>query len=162
MKFAREGSFCYNNFMKAVVQRVKSASVSIGGELFSSIENGLLVLLGVEKGDTSAEAEYICNKLLKLRIFEDENEKMNYSVSDINGGILIVSQFTLAGSVKKGLRPSFDNAMLPKDAEVLYEKFVEMAKESGLKIQTGKFGAMMDVALINDGPVTFIIEKSCG
>jgi len=147
------------SLMKAVVQRVKSASVSIGGELFSSIEKGLLVLLGIENADTQKEAEYVCSKLLKLRIFEDDNEKMNYSVSDINGEILIVSQFTLAGSVKKGLRPSFDNAMHPKDAQILYEKFVDMAKCSGLNIQTGKFGAMMDVALINDGPVTFIIEK---
>lgn len=145
--------------MKAVIQRVKSASVSIGGELYSSVEKGLLVLLGIENADTAEEAEYVCNKLLKLRIFEDENEKMNYSVSDIHGEILIVSQFTLAGNVKKGLRPSFDNAMQPKDAEVLYEKFVDMARESGLKIQTGKFGAMMDVSLINDGPVTFIVEK---
>jgi len=145
--------------MKAVVQRVKSASVSISGELFSSIEQGLLVLLGIENADTLNEAEYICNKLLKLRIFEDENEKMNYSVSDIKGEILIVSQFTLAGSVKKGTRPSFDNAMPPKYAEILYEKFVEMAKESGLNIKTGKFGAMMEVSLINDGPVTFILEK---
>ena len=147
------------SLMKAVVQRVKSASVSIGGELFLSIEKGLLVLLGIENADTQKEAEYVCSKLLKLRIFEDDNEKMNYSVSDINGEILIVSQFTLAGSVKKGLRPSFDNAMHPKDAQILYEKFVDMAKCSGLNIQTGKFGAMMDVALINDGPVTFIIEK---
>ena len=157
VKFIRS---CYNNFMKAVVQRVKSASVTIGGTLFSSVGCGLLVLLGVEKGDTYEEAEYISNKLLKLRIFEDENEKMNFSVSDIKGEILIVSQFTLAGSVKKGLRPSFDNAMLPDDAEVLYEKFVDMTRKSGLNVQTGKFGAMMDVALINDGPVTFIIEKS--
>ena len=146
--------------MKAVVQRVKSASVSINGKLFSSIGQGLLVLLGIENSDTISEAEYVCSKLLKLRIFEDENEKMNYSVTDIGGEILVVSQFTLAGSVKKGTRPSFDNAMKPDDAEVLYEKFVEMMRKSNLKIQTGKFGAMMEVSLINDGPVTFIVEKS--
>lgn len=146
--------------MKAVVQRVKSASVSINGKLFSSIGQGILVLLGIENSDTISEAEYVCSKLLKLRIFEDENEKMNYSVTDIGGEILVVSQFTLAGSVKKGTRPSFDNAMKPDDAEVLYEKFVEMIKQSNLKIQTGKFGAMMEVSLINDGPVTFIVEKS--
>ena len=146
--------------MKAVVQRVKSASVSINGELFSSVGKGLLVLLGIEKADTTEEAVYICDKLLKLRIFEDENEKMNYSVTDIGGEILVVSQFTLAGSVKKGTRPSFDNAMKPDEAEVLYEKFVEMMKQSHLNIKTGKFGAMMEVALINDGPVTFIVEKT--
>ena len=146
--------------MKAVVQRVKSASVSINGKLFSSIGQGILVLLGIENSDTISEAEYVCSKLLKLRIFEDENEKMNYSVTDIGGEILVVSQFTLAGSVKKGTRPSFDNAMKPDDAEVLYEKFVEMMRKSNLKIQTGKFGAIMEVSLINDGPVTFIVEKS--
>ena len=146
--------------MKAVVQRVKSASVSINGELFSSVGKGLLVLLGIEKADTTEEAVYICDKLLKLRIFEDENEKMNYSVTDIGGEILVVSQFTLAGSVKKGTRPSFDNAMKPDEAEILYEKFVEMIKQSNLKIQTGKFGAMMEVSLVNDGPVTFIVEKT--
>ena len=146
--------------MKAVVQRVKSASVSINGELFSSVGKGLLVLLGIEKADTTEEAVYICDKLLKLRIFEDENEKMNYSVTDIGGEILVVSQFTLAGSVKKGTRPSFDNAMKPDEAEVLYEKFVEMMKQSHLNIKTGKFGAMMEVSLVNDGPVTFIVEKT--
>lgn len=146
--------------MKAVVQRVKSASVSINGELFSSVGKGLLVLLGIENSDTLSEAEYISGKLLKLRIFEDENEKMNYSVTDIGGEILIVSQFTLAGSVRKGTRPSFDNAMKPDEAEILYEKFVEMMKQSHLNIKTGKFGAMMEVALINDGPVTFIVEKN--
>ena len=146
--------------MKAVVQRVKSASVTINGELFSSVGKGLLVLLGIENSDTLSEAEYICGKLLKLRIFEDENEKMNYSVTDIGGEILIVSQFTLAGSVRKGTRPSFDNAMKPDEAEILYEKFVEMMKQSHLNIKTGKFGAMMEVALINDGPVTFIVEKT--
>ena len=145
--------------MKAVIQRVKNASVSIGGNLFSSINAGILVLLGIEKGDSVQEAEYVCGKLLRLRIFEDENEKMNYSVADIKGEILVVSQFTLAGNVKKGNRPSFDNAMKPDEAEILYEKFVEMLKLSDLKIETGKFGAMMEVSLVNDGPVTFIIEQ---
>ncbi len=145
--------------MKAVIQRVKNASVSIDGNLFSSINAGILVLLGIEKGDSVQEAEYVCGKLLRLRIFEDENEKMNYSVADIKGEILVVSQFTLAGNVKKGNRPSFDNAMKPDEAEILYEKFVEMLKLSGLKTETGKFGAMMEVSLVNDGPVTFIIEQ---
>ncbi len=146
--------------MKTVIQRVKSASVTIDGNLYSNIEQGLLVLLGVEKNDTRYEADYLINKILKLRIFEDENEKMNFSVSDIKGEILVVSQFTLAGDCKKGTRPSFDNAKNPLEANELYEYFVEELKKSGLKIQTGKFRAMMDVSLINDGPVTFILESN--
>ena len=146
--------------MKLVIQRVKSASVTIDGKLFSSINNGLLVLYGVEKNDTEEFSKYLCEKMLKLRIFEDENQKMNLSVKDINGEILIVSQFTLAGDTRKGTRPSFDNAMPPQKANEMYENFVSMAKESGLTVKTGVFGAMMDVALINDGPVTFILEKN--
>lgn len=145
--------------MKAVIQRVKSASVTIDGELYSKIKHGLLVLYGVEKGDTEDISKYICEKMLKLRIFEDENNKMNLSVKDVEGELLIVSQFTLAGDTRKGTRPSFDAAMPPKDAEIMYNNFVEMAKSSGLQVKTGVFGAMMDVALINDGPVTFILEK---
>ena len=117
-----------------------------------------MVLLGVEKGDSEPQAEYLSEKLLKLRIFEDENEKMNLSVNDIQGEILVVSQFTLAGSCKKGTRPSFDNAMEPKRANELYEYFCSLVKKSGLNIKTGVFAAMMDVSLINDGPVTFMIE----
>ena len=146
--------------MKLVIQRVKSASVTIDGNLFSSINNGLLVLYGVEKNDTEEFSKYLCEKMLKLRIFEDENQKMNLSVKDINGEILIVSQFTLAGDTRKGTRPSFDNAMPPQKANEMYENFVSMTKESGLTVKTGVFGAMMDVALINDGPVTFILEKN--
>lgn len=145
--------------MKIVIQRVKSASVTIDEKLYSSINQGLLILYGVEKNDTAEFSEYLCQKLLKLRIFEDENGKMNRSIQDINGSLLIVSQFTLAGDVRKGTRPSFDTAMPPKDAEIMYNDFVLMAKESGLEVKTGVFGAMMDVALINDGPVTFILEK---
>ena len=144
--------------MKIVIQRVKSASVTIDGNLYSEINKGLLLLYGVEKGDSEESSKYLSEKLLKLRIFEDENGKMNLSVKDIQGELLVVSQFTLAGDTKKGTRPSFDNAMPPKEANEMYENFVSMLKESGLKVQTGVFGAMMDVALINDGPVTFILS----
>lgn len=145
--------------MKTVIQRVKSASVTIDGKLHSSIKQGILVLYGVEKGDSEDFSRYLAEKILKLRIFEDENGKMNLSVKDIQGELLIVSQFTLAGDTRKGTRPSFDSAMPPKEAEIMYENFVKMVKESGLTVKTGVFGAMMDVALINDGPVTFILEK---
>ena len=145
--------------MKTVIQRVKKASVAIDEKLYSSIDNGLLILYGVEKNDTEDFSKYLCEKILKLRIFEDENQKMNLSVKDINGEILVVSQFTLAGDTRKGTRPSFDTAMPPKEAEIMYENFVKMMKDSGLTVKTGVFGAMMDVALVNDGPVTFILEK---
>ena len=146
--------------MKLVIQRVKSASVTINEKIYSSINNGLLVLYGVEKGDTEDFSKYLCDKILKLRIFEDENEKMNLSVKDMNGEILIVSQFTLAGDTRKGTRPSFDSAMPPQEAKIMYENFVSMVRENcSLEVKTGIFGAMMDVALINDGPVTFILEK---
>ena len=145
--------------MKAVIQRVKSASVSINNQLYSKISQGILVLLGVEKNDTKQNADYLADKILKLRIFEDENEKMNFSIKDIQGEILVVSQFTLAGDCKKGTRPSFDNAKNPNEANELYEYFVSQLKNSGLKIETGKFRAMMNVELINDGPVTFILEN---
>ncbi|MDD3237417.1 MAG: D-aminoacyl-tRNA deacylase [Candidatus Gastranaerophilales bacterium] len=145
--------------MKALIQRVKAASVSIEGELYSSVNNGLLILLGVEKEDTEKNAELLAEKLLKLRIFEDKNAKMNLSVIDTKGDILVVSQFTLCGDCKKGTRPSFDKAAPPKEANKLYEYFVSLMKRSNLKIETGKFQAMMEVSLINDGPVTFMVEK---
>lgn len=145
--------------MKAVIQRVKSASVTIENELYSQINQGILILLGVEKNDTKEEADFLVNKIQKLRIFEDENKKMNLSITDINGEILVVSQFTLAGDCKKGTRPSFDNAKNPQEANELYEYFVTELKKSNLSVKTGVFRAMMDVSLINDGPVTFILEK---
>lgn len=145
--------------MKTVIQRVKTASVTIDGKLYSSINKGILVLYGVEKSDSEEFSKYLSEKILKLRIFEDENGKMNLSVKDIQGELLIVSQFTLAGDTKKGTRPSFDTAMPPKEAEIMYNNFVRIVKESGLTVKTGVFGAMMDVSLINDGPVTFILEK---
>ena len=145
--------------MKALIQRVKNASVTIDGKLFSSIGQGLLVFLGVEKGDSTENADKLCDKVLNLRIFEDENEKMNYSLKDVKGDMLVVSQFTLCGDCKKGTRPSFDKAELPQRANELYEYFVSQARESQLKVETGKFAAMMDVSLVNDGPVTFMVEK---
>ncbi len=144
--------------MKGLIQRVKRASVTIDGELYSEIGHGILVLLGVEKGDSEENAEKLADKISKLRIFEDENEKMNLSVQDIKGEILVVSQFTLAGDCKKGTRPSFDKAELPQRANELYEYFTELIKQKNIPTKTGVFGAMMEVELINDGPVTFMIE----
>lgn len=145
--------------MKALIQRVKRASVTIEDELYSSIGAGLLVFAGVEKMDEKFNAEKLAEKILKLRIFEDENEKMNLSVTDVKGEILVVSQFTLCGDCKKGTRPSFDNSAPLDKANGLYEYFVECLKCGGLNVKTGKFRAMMDVELINDGPVTFWLEK---
>lgn len=145
--------------MKALIQRVKSASVTIDGLLYSKIGQGLLVFLGVEKGDDKLNAEKLADKLSKLRIFEDENEKMNHSILDIEGEMLIVSQFTLCGDCKKGTRPSFDKSAPPQIANDLYEYFISQVKSFNIPVQTGKFGAMMDVELINDGPVTFMVEK---
>lgn len=145
--------------MKALIQRVKSASVTIDGLLYSKIGQGLLVFLGVEKGDDKLNAEKLADKLSKLRIFEDENEKMNHSILDIDGEMLIVSQFTLCGDCKKGTRPSFDKSAPPQIANEFYEYFISQVKSFNIPVQTGKFGAMMDVELINDGPVTFMVEK---
>ena len=145
--------------MKCLIQRVKRASVTIDGELYSKIDAGILALLGVEKGDSIENAEKLADKVLKLRIFEDENGKMNKSLFDINGEMLIVSQFTLCGDCKKGTRPSFDKSERPELANKLYEDFVTIIKNARIKTGTGKFGAMMDVELINDGPVTFMLEK---
>ena len=145
--------------MKALIQRVKRASVTINSKKISEIGNGLLVLLGVEKGDEAINADKLADKLVHLRIFEDENEKMNKSLLDINGEMLIVSQFTLCGDCKKGTRPSFDKSAPPQIANELYEYFIEKVKEYSVPVQTGRFGAMMDVELINEGPVTFMIEK---
>lgn len=144
--------------MIGLLQRVKHSSVTIDNELYSEIGAGILVLFGVEKGDEKEKADKIADKIAKLRIFEDENGKMNKSVTDISGEILVVSQFTLAGNCSKGTRPSFDNAEEPKRAKEIYEYFIEKLKEKGLPVKHGVFGAMMDVELINDGPVTFILK----
>ncbi len=150
---------CYNPNMKALVQRVKEASVTINSKLYSQIGQGLLVFVGVTKDDEKINAEKLADKIINLRIFEDENEKMNFSVKDVQGEILIVSQFTLCGDCKKGTRPSFEQSASLDKAVDLYEYFIDRVKLSGLNVATGKFRAMMDVALINDGPVTFWLEK---
>ncbi|CDE58797.1 d-tyrosyl-tRNA(Tyr) deacylase [Fusobacterium sp. CAG:439] len=145
--------------MKALIQRVKRASVSIEGKLYSSISSGLLVFLGVEKDDEKVNAEKLAQKVINLRVFEDENDKMNLSLKDVKGEMLVVSQFTLCGDCKKGTRPSFDKAASPQKAVDLYEYFIKCLKEDNIPVQTGKFRAMMDVELINDGPVTLWVEK---
>ncbi len=145
--------------MKALIQRVKRASVTIDGALCSQIGKGLLVFLGVEKSDTTENADKLADKIVRLRIFEDENEKMNFSLQDVSGEMLIVSQFTLCGDCKKGTRPSFDKSASHQVANELYEYFIGKIKEYEVPVKTGVFGAMMDVELVNNGPVTFWIEK---
>jgi D-tyrosyl-tRNA(Tyr) deacylase len=146
--------------MKSVLQRVSQASVTVDQQVIGQIGQGLLVLFGVEKADDEGKLDYHIGKLLRLRIFADENGKMNRSIQDISGELLIVSQFTLAGDCRKGNRPGFDNAMPPTEAERMYQRFVaRLREESGLKVETGSFGAMMQVSLINDGPVTFLLEN---
>ena len=144
--------------MKVLIQRVKSASVTIDGKLYSAVGKGILALVGIEKGDTLEEVKKLAGKIVNLRIFPDENDKMNRSLIDIQGEMLIVSQFTLCGDCKKGTRPSFDKSAHPDIANELYESFVKEVSSLGIKTATGSFGAMMDVSLINDGPVTFMLQ----
>ncbi len=145
--------------MLAVVQRVRESSVEVDSQTVGIIGSGLMVLLGVAKGDTSKEADFLAEKIPNLRIFEDENKKMNLSLLDIGGEMLVISQFTLLGNCRKGRRPSFVNAAEPKTANTLYEYFIKQVKAKGIKVESGWFGAMMQVHLINDGPVTFIVES---
>lgn len=146
--------------MRAVIQRVSRASVSIGGNVVGEIGAGLLVLLGVENGDTDADIAWLVSRLARVRIFDDGAGKMNLSVRDIGGNALVVSQFTLFGSMKKGSRPSFNRAEAPSEAIPLYEKFIaELSTALGKTVATGQFGAMMDVALVNDGPVTLVLDS---
>ncbi|MFA9453679.1 MAG: D-aminoacyl-tRNA deacylase [Candidatus Aminicenantaceae bacterium] len=145
--------------MKIVLQRVKEASVSVEQKTVGRIGRGLCLLVGVEKGDTEAAADYLAQKIVELRIFPDPAGKMNLSLLDIGGGVLAVSQFTLAGSIRKGRRPSFDRAEAPQSAAALFDYFVERLQAKGVEVATGVFGAMMDVLLINDGPVTFILSR---
>lgn len=146
--------------MKAVIQRVKRASVSIENQIYSRIDNGILILLGIIEEDTFEDIKWLVNKLLNLRIFGDSEGKMNYSVLDVEGSLLVVSQFTLYASTKKGNRPSFIKAAKPDTAIPLYDKFVEYCKEVGdINVQTGSFGADMKIELLNDGPVTIIIDS---
>lgn len=144
--------------MIGLLQRVKNASVTVNDQVIGAVGQGLLVLVCAEKGDSEGQCEKLAKKVLAYRIFEDENGKMNKSVSDIGGEILIVSQFTLAADTAKGLRPSFTPAADPETGKRLYEHFIEKIKESGLKTETGQFGANMQVTLINDGPVTIWLK----
>ncbi len=145
--------------MRVVIQRVNQASVEIDGKLVSKIDKGLLVLVGIKSNDTLDQCDYLINKILNLRIFEDEHFKMNKSVSDLNLEILLVSQFTLYADCKKGNRPSFINAMPPAQAKEFYQKFVDQFKQKYTKVKDGIFGAYMKVNLINDGPVTIILDS---
>ena len=145
--------------MRIVLQRVKEASVVVDNKTVSHIRQGLCLLVGIEKGDTSSDAAFLAKKTAELRIFSDEAGKMNLSVKDIGGDVLAVSQFTLAGSLRKGRRPSFDKAELPEKANVIFEQFVEFIRNEGIHVETGIFAALMEVRLINDGPVTFILDS---
>ena len=145
--------------MIVVAQRCSSASVSVDGAVVSKIDLGLLLLVGIEKGDGQSDIQKVVNKISNLRIFEDENNKMNLSIMDVNGSLLVVSQFTLCGSVKKGRRPSFVNAETPGLSLLLYENLITSFKEVGIHTFGGSFGKMMNVELINEGPATFIINS---
>ncbi len=145
--------------MRAVVQRVTNADVKIDGRVNGKIDDGLLVLLGVGNGDTEEDMKYIADKIIKLRIFSDENDKMNLSLEDVGGSMLVISQFTLYGDCSHGRRPYFGNAMEPVSANEMYEKFVAYIREQGIHTETGEFGADMKVSLTNDGPVTIILKS---
>ena len=145
--------------MRAVIQRVKTGSVSVENKIIGKIDRGLLVLLGVSKEDKAGDAGYLADKIANLRIFEDENGKMNRSLLEAGGEMLVVSQFTVLGDCKKGRRPSFVNAAGPDKAYELYEYFINQVIQKGVVVKTGQFRAMMDVSLVNDGPVTLIVES---
>ena len=141
--------------MKALIQRVVSASVKIEADVVGEISQGILLLLGVEKGDDTQKAKKLLEKVIKYRVFADQDDRMNLSLMDIQGELLVVSQFTLVANTQKGLRPSFSSAALPNESAVLYQYFIDEAKKTGLKVSAGRFGADMAVSLVNDGPVTF-------
>jgi D-aminoacyl-tRNA deacylase len=145
--------------MRAVVQRVSRAKVTVDDNIAGEIGHGLLVLLGVGGHDQEADADYLAEKIVGLRIFEDEHGKMNRSVSEVSGGVLVVSQFTLYGDVRKGRRPSFDDAARPEKARALYEYFVAQVRAAGLPCETGRFQEMMEVELVNEGPVTILLDS---
>ena len=145
--------------MRAVIQRVKESSVKADNEIIGRIDGGLMVLLGVAKGDTPTDAEYLANKIVNLRIFEDDKNKMNRSLLEIDGKMLVVSQFTLLADCRKGRRPSFIAAAEPQKAADLYEYFVQQVRQLGVSVETGRFQAVMEVALVNDGPVTLVLES---
>ncbi len=145
--------------MRALVQRVKESRVVVDGKVVGEIQEGLNILLGIKKGDSEEDIEKLVRKIVNLRIFEDERGKFQHSLIDIGGSALIVSQFTLYGSVRKGRRPSFELAEEPQRAEELYNKFVEKFRETGVRVETGVFGAMMEVFILNWGPVTFMVDS---
>lgn len=145
--------------MRVVLQRSKEASVTVDGEVTGSIRSGYVLLVGVTHEDTQKDVDYVAGKIAQLRLFEDENGKMNRSILENGGDILSISQFTLYGDVKKGRRPSFIQAARPETAEPIWEAFNDALRNNGLKVETGVFGAMMDVELVNDGPVTIVVES---
>ena len=145
--------------MKAVIQRVKSASVSVDDKIIGEITTGFLILLGVEQSDTQDDLSYLVKKTIGLRIFKDDNKNMNLSIQDVGGKALVVSQFTLCADTSRGRRPSFIKAANPEEADSMYQQFCEQLTMNNLSVQTGKFGAMMDVSLVNDGPITIILDS---
>jgi D-tyrosyl-tRNA(Tyr) deacylase len=145
--------------MRAVVQRVTRANVAVDQQIVGEIENGLVVLLGIARDDTQTDAEYLLNKIVALRVFDDDEGKMNRSLKDVGGGLLVVSQFTLYGDVRRGLRPSWSDAAQPEVAEPLYEFFLARAREAVSLVQAGSFRKMMQVELVNDGPVTILLDS---
>ena len=145
--------------MRAVVQRVTSSKVTVNGKVVGSIKKGFTVLLGISKDDGEEDIKYIKDKIINLRVFQDENDKMNLSLRDVGGELLIISQFTLYGDCRKGRRPNFMAALGGSEAEILYNKFLEEIKKEGIKVETGIFGADMKVSIENDGPVTLILES---
>jgi len=145
--------------MRCVIQRTTGSSVKIDGEVVGAIDKGLMVLIGVEEGDTEQDAAYVTKKLLGMRIFEDDAGKMNLSVQDVGGSILLVSQFTLCGDARKGNRPSFIAAAQPEEGNRLYEYTAQLLRQQGMQVQTGRFGADMKVSILNDGPVTILLSS---
>ena len=145
--------------MRALIQRVSRASVTVNGEIKGAIEKGLLVFAGIVRDDNESDGQYIASKIAGLRIFEDSEGKMNLSVRDVKGQVLLISQFTLAGDARKGRRPSFEKAMRPEEASLLFDKLMRMVEDEGLIVATGQFQAHMDVSLTNDGPVTILLDS---
>ncbi len=145
--------------MIAVIQRCSQGKVTVSDKVVGKISHGLVIFLGVQKNDTENDAEFLVNKICGLRIFNDENDKMNLSIKDVNGSALVISQFTLCGDTKKGRRPSFIKAATPDDGNRLYEYFMLEMKKDGVPLESGEFGAMMDVELVNNGPVTFVLNS---